>query len=542
QNGRLDMCHLLYESDCPNLGGLTGGCCGPCWNTNVGEILPPGWFAYGINGSCAAPGPPIAVDWGDGNSCGCCMGPWLFCFDLVVRADSNCVEDSSHDLSIGFFTFADGQVGSWTGGPSVCDMDQPAKMTLPFCCSSVETQHINIDTLCGGVTFDYILPDNGADYWQWTYITDTITGALEGSGGPGVAFLGNLTNPGPDVDSIVFTFLGYTGGICPEFGISATIYIYPQIHIEFDSALFCSTPEMPYTLDPAITGGTGNYTYQWSPGGETTPTIMIPDPVDSSVYVITVTDSLGCASTAEYVVEAYSTFPAFIQSVAIENCEQETLLEGNASGGIEPYQFIWTLPGNTNAFGDFLLAEESGVYFLEVTDAEGCTSADTVVVTFHEGFVDLGPDTIFVETQTTLNAGTGYVDYLWNTGETTQAITVANSGCYSVTTTDVHFCMASDTICVEFITDVEDIGQSDFLQLFPNPNGGTFTLSAELSSPEQWKIEIYNTIGIVVYTSSPETISGKASKMISLENAVPGMYTISVWIGEKKYSGKLMVK
>ena len=64
-NGTVDMCHLLYSADCPAVGGIQGGCCGPCW-INSGEILPPGWFAYGINGSCATPGPPISVDWGDG--------------------------------------------------------------------------------------------------------------------------------------------------------------------------------------------------------------------------------------------------------------------------------------------------------------------------------------------------------------------------------------------------------------------------------------------------------------------------------------------
>lgn len=102
-NGTVDMCNILYDPDCPNLGGITGGCCGPCWGAPIGDILPPGWFGYGINGTCPQPGPPIRVDWGDGNTCGGGMGPWNFCFDLVVRDYPDCLEDeSTMNLELGF--------------------------------------------------------------------------------------------------------------------------------------------------------------------------------------------------------------------------------------------------------------------------------------------------------------------------------------------------------------------------------------------------------------------------------------------------------
>ena len=74
-NSTLDLCSTMYE-DCLDFGGVTGGCCPACWEDS-GQILPPGWFAYGINGSCAQSGHPT-VDWGDGNSCYGSMGPWYF--------------------------------------------------------------------------------------------------------------------------------------------------------------------------------------------------------------------------------------------------------------------------------------------------------------------------------------------------------------------------------------------------------------------------------------------------------------------------------
>ena len=45
-NGFVDMCNTLYDPDCPFTGGVTGGCCGPCWGNPLGTILPGGWFAW----------------------------------------------------------------------------------------------------------------------------------------------------------------------------------------------------------------------------------------------------------------------------------------------------------------------------------------------------------------------------------------------------------------------------------------------------------------------------------------------------------------
>jgi len=122
-NGTIELCHSLYE-DCPDLGGVTGGCCGSCWD-DPGDILPPGWFAYGINGTCPDTAHPT-VDWGDGNTCEGGMGPWSFCFDLKVKSFPDCLmSDSLSDLKLGFYTTADGETGAWTGGPSVCINDKP---------------------------------------------------------------------------------------------------------------------------------------------------------------------------------------------------------------------------------------------------------------------------------------------------------------------------------------------------------------------------------------------------------------------------------
>ena len=167
-NGRIDMCNSKFQMDCPQV-GVTGGSIGPCWDDNQGDLLPSGWFSYGINGTCPTPGPPIRVDWGDGNTCGLGMGPWQFCFDLVTRDVPDCMGDSTkRDLSLGFFTFADGEVGSWTGSASVCAKDHPVKLTLEAKCGRIAINDVEpLPPMCSGDTLRYLIEEPNVTGWDW---------------------------------------------------------------------------------------------------------------------------------------------------------------------------------------------------------------------------------------------------------------------------------------------------------------------------------------------------------------------------------------
>lgn len=211
-NGTLDICNTYYESDCPD-GGVTGGCCGPCWNT-PGDLLPPGWFAYGINGSCPDLGPPVGVDWGDGNTCGDGMGPWKFCFDLTTRDVPDCMTDSTRrDLSIGFVTFADGETGSWAGSSSVCGKDAPLKLSLQAKCGRVsirDTEHM--PPLCSGDTLQYIIDEPGISNWEWNISPHWAVPYLTNRGENGFPIQAPLLNNSGEPVDIQATLIGHMSG------------------------------------------------------------------------------------------------------------------------------------------------------------------------------------------------------------------------------------------------------------------------------------------------------------------------------------------
>lgn len=298
-NGTVEMCNLLYDVDCPNLGGITGGCCGPCW-ANAGDPLPPGWFAYGINGTCPTLGPPPTVDWGDGNSCGGGMGPWHFCFDLTVRDFPECLSDpTTSDLTLGFFTTADGETGSWTGGPSVCALDQPRKLTLPMMCRKViDLGTEELPDACAGSEFHYEINEPGVAHWTWTVepswaVIDTV---MEGDNGYVINSLLHSQQEAPETVTYIFTGQDTSTQNTVikkvEFTmwsqIELSFFTPPNIHV--DSIVVCSNDTNSVFIILEARGGTGNYDYTWWPYGNNTPTIEISPPFQSTIHIVTVTD------------------------------------------------------------------------------------------------------------------------------------------------------------------------------------------------------------------------------------------------------------
>ena len=90
-------------------------------------------------------------------------------------------------------------------------------------------------------------------------------------------------------------------------------------------------------------------------------------------------------------------------------------------------------------------------YVVTITNANGCTDQDTVVVTVYPlpgpAITPSGPTSFCQGGQVTLTSDP-FNSYLWNTTATTQSITVNQSGTYSVNVTDTNTCAAQSQITV----------------------------------------------------------------------------------------------
>ncbi len=118
------------------------------------------------------------------------------------------------------------------------------------------------------------------------------------------------------------------------------------------------------------------------------------------------------------------------------------LLDATASGTT----YLW----QNNSAGPTQMVAVAGTYWVQVTDPNHCTGADTIVVAYADpNAVDLGPDTSICQGSVlVLDATLPGSTYLWNTGASGPTLNVSAAGTYSVQVFQ-GACMVTDTIAVQ---------------------------------------------------------------------------------------------
>ncbi len=132
-------------------------------------------------------------------------------------------------------------------------------------------------------------------------------------------------------------------------------------------------------------GGTGSYTYLWSPGGETTSSIT---GVTGGSYSVTVTDGNGCTFNGNYTVNTVGSLPvSATPSVTTINAGETVQL--NATGATT---YTWSPSTGlscTSCPDPIASPTETTTYVVVGTDPSGCTGSDSVLIIVDETCADI---------------------------------------------------------------------------------------------------------------------------------------------------------
>ncbi|MFK8162694.1 MAG: hypothetical protein AB8H12_09555, partial [Lewinella sp.] len=178
--------------------------------------------------------------------------------------------------------------------------------------------------------------------------------------------------------------------------------------------------------------------YQWT--NEATTDVLTG--LSADTYAVTITDENDCTT----VLTAEVSQPDAIEIDAVvmpAGCGEGGSINVTLSGGTPGFSYNWSNGANTEVLTDI----PAGMYFLTVTDANGCMAIDSMTVT------DVGsPElTANVEDITCAGAndgsiflnvvgGTASFSILWEDGGGINPRTGLNAGVYSVTITDDNGC------------------------------------------------------------------------------------------------------
>ncbi|MDX6181606.1 T9SS type A sorting domain-containing protein [Flavobacterium sp. Fl-77] len=236
------------------------------------------------------------------------------------------------------------------------------------------------------------------------------------------------------------------------------------------------------------TGGLPTYYYKWYE-------------ISNPAVIVGQAETLTNAKAGTYYVVATDSFGKSIQSQNITITEPAALTnslsaeyvrcgDGNdwtitsaIAGGTLPYTYLW----NTGAKTANLANTLPGNYSLLVTDNNGCTITKTITITAptHLSATQItkiptcfgGSDASIVVTPV---AGIAPYSYLWNTGETSNILSNAKAGTYTLELKDNKGCIINETYIIENPPkEVIDLGE-DVTLCFDQ----TLTINATISDDQ----------------------------------------------------------
>lgn len=298
-----------------------------------------------------------------------------------------------------------------------------------------------------------ISPPPIADAGPNVIICSDSSTILNGTGGTGFLWSTGETTVSitvtPILNSTYYLTVTDAAGCTGKDSVTVTITPPPTASITAGDSI---CPGSSITLTAS-----GGSTYHWNTG-ETTAAITVTPNIADTTLIFTVTAFVGTCGDDTSATIVVLPFPSVDAGDSAEFCfGLSTQLNGTSNANI----YLWKPSNSLNdstIFNPIASPTVTTTYTLIVTDANGCTNSDIVVISVRPlPVVDAGPDRkICSETYTQLNV-TGAIFYSWSPSNGLLNTSISNPICggpgfdttiYTVTGTDVYGCQGIDSIKV----------------------------------------------------------------------------------------------
>jgi len=404
--------------------------------------------------------------------------------DVIVYVNPLPVANTGTDTSI-----CNGEYVSYTatGGYSYLWSTSAITASITINPSSSVTLWVNVYDSIGCASSDTVsvtvfptpVANGGSD--TSICIGNSVTFTATGGGAGGVYTWNTsppLTNPQITVTPLVNTV--YTVSVSNPFGCTdvddVILYVNPLITASAsgDTSICTGTS--------ASLSASGGALYVWNSNPvQFGPQISV-NPIVSTTYTVTVSDSLGCSDTDDVIVNVYPN-PVANAGPDTTICFGDTI---TIVGGNGPY-FFWNTSPPQMTPSITVNPVSNTLYVLTVMDNLGCYSTDAVVVNVNQPPpANAGSDVSLCDGNTVVLSASGGTSYYWNStpSQTTATISVSPSVTtnYTVVVSDAAGCSSTDDVTVTVYPSPVATASNDTIIC----SGDLITLSATGGNAYSW--------------------------------------------------------
>ncbi|PHI21751.1 hypothetical protein CEQ90_00240 [Lewinellaceae bacterium SD302] len=246
----------------------------------------------------------------------------------------------------------------------------------------------------------------------------------------------------------------------------ATVTQPPALNLSITGVDVLCFGQSTGSADLTVSGGTPPYTYQWNTGATSEDLDNLP----AGTYTVVVTDANECTETASVTIEQPD---QLVITGTVDDLDCFGDLDGSinvtVTGGTEDYSYEW----NTGAITEDLFNLSGGAYSLTVTDANGCMTSATFIVSEP---LEIGLSTTQINVDCfgdatgsidlTVTGGTAPYTYDWDGDgvDDDQDLDNLEAGTYTVVVIDANGCEATTSVTITEPTQlVLDLAETDVL-------------------------------------------------------------------------------
>ncbi|TND03914.1 MAG: hypothetical protein FD123_3873, partial [Bacteroidetes bacterium] len=335
--------------------------------------------------------------------------------------------------------------GTWTctvTDANSCTANQTFSITQPAAITgSISSTPTACTSNTGTATVSSVSGGAGSYTYSWAPSGGTTASATN-------LAAGNYTCTITDANSCILSLT-----------VAVTTVAGPSLTAASQTNISCNGASTGAASVNAATGGTGPYTYNWTPGNPTGDGTVSVTGLTAGTWTCTVTDANSCTATVTFNITQPSALvaSALSQTNILCNGASTGAASVSVSGGTTAYSYNWT-PGNPTGDGTASVTGlTAGTWTCTVTDANSCVATQTFNITQPTALVVSAASQTNIScnggsngaASVSVSGGTTAYSYNWTpgnpTGDGTASVTGLTAGTWTCTVTDANSCVATQT-------------------------------------------------------------------------------------------------